>query len=77
MKASKREAGLLEVMKCIETLGRSEFRLEDVYAFENHLSQIYPGNRNIRPKIRQQLQFLRDRGYLEFAARGNYRLRYS
>jgi hypothetical protein len=68
---------LLEVMKCIETLGRSECRLEDVYAFENHLSQIYPGNRNIRPKIRQQLQFLRDRGYLEFAARGNYRLRYS
>ena len=58
----KARGWLLEVMKCIEKLGRREFQLEDVYAFENHLSQIYPENRNIRPKIRQQLQFLRDRG---------------
>jgi type II restriction enzyme len=66
---------LIEVMKCIESLGKHEFQIEDVYAFEAHLSRIYPGNQNVRPKIRQQLQFLRDRGYLDFMSRGYYRLR--
>jgi hypothetical protein len=68
---------LIEVMKCIEALGRPEFKIDDIYAFENRLSQLYPGNRNVRPKIRQQLQFLRDRGYLEFVSRGYYRLRHA
>ncbi|WPO43533.1 DpnI domain-containing protein [Tardiphaga sp. 42S5] len=66
---------LLDVMKCIETLGRQEFTLNQVYAFEGHLSQLYPGNQNVRPKIRQQLQYLRDRGFVEFVSRGSYRLR--
>lgn len=78
-----REAGtaargwLLEVMKAVEDAvaqgGRPEFTLEDVYAAEARLSALYPGNRNVRPKIRQQLQVLRDRGWLEFAGRGRYR----
>jgi predicted transcriptional regulator of viral defense system len=29
----------------------------------------------VKPKIRQQLQYLRDRGYLDFVSRGHYRLR--
>jgi len=66
---------LIEVMKCIEAIGKNEFQLEDVYAFEDRLSRTYPGNRNVKPKIRQQLQFLRDRGYLDFVTRGYYRLR--
>lgn len=66
---------LIDVMKCVEALGKQEFQIEDVYAFESRLSRIYPGNNNIKPKIRQQLQFLRDRGYLDFVARGYYRLR--
>jgi type II restriction enzyme len=66
---------LIEVMKCVESIGRSEFKLEDVYAFEGRLSAIYPENRNVRPKIRQQLQVLRDHGYLEFLGRGEYRIR--
>jgi type II restriction enzyme len=52
-----------------------EFTLEDVYAFEPRLRAAYPNNNNIRPKIRQQLQVLRDNGYLEFRDRGLYRLR--
>jgi len=68
---------LIEVMKCVEALGRPEFELEDVYAFESRLGSIYPGNNNVRPKIRQQLQFLRDQGYLEFISRGRYRLQSS
>jgi len=66
---------LIEVMKCVEAIGKPEFQLEDVYAFEQHLSQIYPGNQNVKPKIRHQLQYLRDRGYLDFVSRGYYRLR--
>jgi type II restriction enzyme len=66
---------LLDVMKCVESIGKSEFQLDDVYAFEERLARLYPGNQNVRPKIRQQLQFLRDRGYLDFVSRGYYRLR--
>lgn len=65
---------LIEVMKCVEAIGRAEFNLDDVYAYEKQLSQIYPDNHNVRPKIRQQLQVLRDNGYLEFVSRGRYRL---
>lgn len=66
---------LIEVMKCVETIGKPEFEIEDVYAFEARLSQLYPHNRHVKQKIRQQLQYLRDRGYLDFVSRGNYRLR--
>ncbi|MGN6309767.1 MAG: DpnI domain-containing protein [Xanthobacteraceae bacterium] len=66
---------LLDVMKCVETLGKREFSLDEVYAFDRHLRELHPGNQNIRPKIRQQLQYLRDRDYLEFLGRGRYRLR--
>ena len=51
-------------MRCVERIGRPEFTLDDVYAFEPHLSRLYPDNRNVRPKIRQQLQVLRDHGWL-------------
>lgn len=65
---------LLAVMTAGEAVGKIEFDLDDVYAHEAALSALYPGNRNVRPKIRQQLQVLRDRGWLEFTARrGTYR----
>jgi type II restriction enzyme len=62
-------------MKCVEAIGRHEFELGEVYAFETHLGALYPENRHVRQKIRQQLQVLRDHGYLEFVSRGHYRLR--
>lgn len=66
---------LLEVMRCVQGLGRPEFSLADVYGFDRELSAIFPRNNNVRPKIRQQLQVLRDGGYLEFLGNGRYRLR--
>lgn len=66
---------LLDVMKCVESLGKRDFTLEEVYNFEKHLNELYPGNQNVRPKIRQQLQYLRDRGFIEFVGRGVYRSR--
>ncbi len=65
---------ILDVMKCIDQLNKKEFSLDEVYNFEKYLSQKHPGNRHIKDKIRQQLQFLRDKGYLEFLDRGKYKL---
>ncbi|MBI3822002.1 MAG: restriction endonuclease [Planctomycetes bacterium] len=65
----------LNVLRMVHKVERSQFAIEDIYGFEEELSVLYPGNRNIRPKIRQQLQVLRDIGLIEFLGRGNYRLR--
>lgn len=64
----------LTVMKCIDRLDKKDFLLDDVYKFEEELKRAYPGNKHIKDKIRQQLQILRDKGYLEFIGRGKYRL---
>lgn len=66
---------LLDVMKCVELIGKNEFQLDDVYVFEDRLKRLYPNNQHVKQKIRQQLQVLRDNGYLEFVSRGFYRLR--
>lgn len=61
-------------MHCIDKLGKQEFTLNDVYAFESKLSKLHPDNRHTKDKIRQQLQTLRDKGYLDFVSRGHYQL---
>ncbi len=66
---------ILDIMKCIDNLGKKEFTLDEMYAFEKILSQKYTNNKHIKDKIRQQLQFLRDKGYIEFVSRGIYRLK--
>ena len=64
----------LDVMRCIEQLRKSQFNLADVYSFESQLSILHAHNRHVRAKIRQQLQVLRDAGYLEFMGHGQYRV---
>ncbi len=49
------------------------FALDDAYRLEPILARKFPQNANIRPKIRQTLQYLRDLGLLEFIGRGEYR----
>src|SRR4029078_3385273 len=66
---------LVEVMRCIESLDKNEFYLDEIYAFEGQLATLYPNNRHVKQKIRQQLHFLRARGYLDFVTPGRYRLR--
>jgi type II restriction enzyme len=68
---------LLAVLRCVEIIGRDEFSLTDVYKFEDRLARMYPDNSHVKQKIRQQLQVLRDGGYLDFLGRGQYRLRSS
>ncbi|MBV8913867.1 MAG: hypothetical protein JOZ05_12610, partial [Acetobacteraceae bacterium] len=64
---------LLATMRVVDHLGVAEFNLADVYAHELEFLRLYPNNRNVRPKLRQQLQRLRDAGYIEFLGAGRYR----
>jgi type II restriction enzyme len=64
---------LLATMRVIEELDIAEFTLGDLYRREACFQRLYPTNHNIRAKLRQQLQRLRDNGYLSFEARGRYR----
>ncbi|MEG1912997.1 MAG: DpnI domain-containing protein [Cloacibacillus sp.] len=64
---------LLDILNCVNKTAGEEFTLAKIYDFEEKLSAIHPENNNIRAKIRQQLQMLRDRGLIEFAGRGRYR----
>lgn len=64
---------LFDIMCCIDSLPKTAFTLYDMYLFEDRLSKNHPDNHNIRAKIRQQLQILRDRGIIEFTGRGEYR----
>jgi type II restriction enzyme len=66
---------LLDVLACVERIKKREFSLEDVYAFEGHLEAKHPSNNNVKAKIRQQLQFLRDKKVIEFVGRGSYRMK--
>jgi type II restriction enzyme len=66
---------ILDVMNCIDDLNQKEFVLQDIYNFESNLKIIHPENKHIKDKIRQQLQFLRDKGYLDFIGRGKYQLK--
>lgn len=65
---------LLDIMRSIEKLRKREFILSDLYTFESELQKLHPDNQHVRDKIRQQLQILRDKGYLDFIARGRYQL---
>lgn len=64
---------LMDVLNCINQIPAIQFSLSEMYAFENTLQIKHPKNRHIRDKIRQQLQLLRDRGFLEFCGNGIYR----
>lgn len=72
--AAKSSKGwLLATMRVVDDVGAQEFSLEDIYAREEQFQRLYPHNQNVRPKLRQQLQRLRDRGYIEFSGGGRYR----
>ena len=64
---------LLDVLNCINSIQTNKFDLKDIYCFEEILSKKHPDNNNILPKIRQQLQLLRDKGFVEFLGKGKYR----
>ena len=63
----------IEIMNLVEKHNSNYFDLKDIYGFENVLKKKFPRNSFIKPKIRQQLQILRDKGLIEFLGNGKYR----
>jgi type II restriction enzyme len=62
----------VDTLRCVERL-EPEFTLSQVYAFEAEMQARHPSNQHVRPKLRQQLQRLRDAGLLVFLGDGRYR----
>lgn len=70
----KNRGWMLDVLKCIERIDREEFSINDIYAFVPHLQKLHPENHHVEAKTRQQLQKLRDAGYIVFIGRGRYKM---
>lgn len=64
---------LFDVLYCINSIKHNIFKLDEVYKFQNYLKEKHTHNNNIKAKIRQQLQFLRDKGHIEFLGNGTYK----
>jgi HKD family nuclease len=56
-----------------DKLPRGAFSTSDLYVFENEFAAFYPENKNIKAKIRQQLQYLRDLGLVKHVRQGVWR----
>ena len=63
---------LSDVLECVNSIQKPTFTIEEMYAFETVLKARHPNNNNVKAKIRQQLQFLRDKGLIEFLGPRNY-----
>jgi type II restriction enzyme len=62
-----------DVMLILDKINKPIFTLSDVYNYSHELKTRHPHNNNVEAKIRQQLQIIRDKGFLEFLERGVYK----
>lgn len=60
-----------DILKILQEQNK-EFKLSDIYKYENYLKELHPNNNNIQAKIRQQLQILRDNKIIKFKEKGFY-----
>jgi type II restriction enzyme len=65
---------MADVLASVRKLDKEIFALAEAYFFEDELARLHPRNKHIRPKIRQQLQVLRDHGIIEFLGKGRYQI---
>jgi type II restriction enzyme len=66
----------LDVLNAVRRIGKQIFTLGDMRAHVDELQRLHPDNRHVEDKIRQQLQRLRDLGFVEFVDnKGTYRVR--
>ena len=64
---------LIGWMKIVyEKLPIGPFRTSDIYNYKQEFKELYPENKNINAKIRQQLQFLRDIGLIKNPSRDKW-----
>lgn len=71
-KTIKDRGWIFDIVKCIDELD-NQFTLKDMYGFSDRLSELHSENHNIKAKIRQQLQILRDKKFIEFEGNGKYK----
>lgn len=64
---------IIDIIKGIDAISTVDFNLADMYELESFLSLKHPNNKHIKEKIRQQLQILRNNGFIEFLGQGRYR----
>jgi len=73
-KKSESRGWMAAVLNIAHRLPSRIFTLHELDQFIPELQQIFPNNRHIPDKIRQQLQFLRDAGLVHFLGKGHYEL---
>ena len=64
---------LMDVLACVKNIDSETFTLQEIYKHAEALGAKHNQNHNVEAKIRQQMQFLRDRGFIDFIGRGVYR----
>ena len=64
---------IMDVLDCVNRTKSETFTLQEIYKYADILGAKHNQNNNVESKIRQQLQFLRDKGFIEFVGRGVYR----
>lgn len=62
-----------DILNIVKKMKKNEFDITEMYSYKDELEELYPNNNNLESKIRQNLQHLRDKGYIEFISRGKYR----
>ncbi len=62
-----------EVFLVLKEIEAENFTISDVYRYVEYFKKKYPNNHHIEDKLRQQLQYLRNLGLIDFINRGEYR----
>lgn len=71
-KSMESRGWLVDTLHLVEQLEET-FTLKQMYDFCDELKIKHPNNNHIKDKIRQQLQYLRDKGFVEFKGNGVYK----
>ena len=66
-----------QILQLVNSRKSADFSISDVYAWQGTIEERFPNNRNIREKIRQTLQRLRNDDFLLFLGGGDYRLNFN
>lgn len=70
--SAKNRGWLVELISIIDRIPNKTFTLADVYGFEGVMKEKFPKNNFVKEKIRQQLQVLRDKNFIQFKGSGIY-----
>ena len=71
-KSMESRGWLVDTLHLVERVEET-FTLKQMYDFCDELKIKHPNNNHIKDKIRQQLQYLRDKGFVEFKGNGVYK----